>query len=96
MNINTHPEPATRHPFTSLPVGQGLYIGGSWRAAANGNTFQVLDPSTEASLAHVPDAPLEVAKAIQPTLNAPKPIVDSATAAVPTQTATTTTAPATA
>src|SRR5687767_7150955 len=43
----------------------------------------------------LPDAPLEVAKAIQPTLNAPKPVVDSTTAAAPTQTATTTTAPAT-
>src|SRR5687767_8594766 len=43
----------------------------------------------------LPDAPLEVAKAIQPTLNAPKPVVDSTTAAAPTQTATTTMAPAT-
>src|SRR5688572_6322998 len=45
----------------------------------------------------LPDAPLEVAKAIQPTLNAPKPIADSTTtAAAATQTATTTTmAPAT-
>lgn len=40
----------------------------------------------------LPDAPLEVAKAIQPTLNAPKPVVDSTAAAAPTQTATTTTA----
>ena len=59
MNTNSHPAPATQHSFTSLPVTKGLYIGGSWRAAANGNTFQVLDPSTEAILAHVPDATLE-------------------------------------
>src|SRR5687767_7970139 len=40
----------------------------------------------------LPDAPVEVAKAIQPTLNAPKPIADSTTtAAAATQTATTTT-----
>lgn len=43
----------------------------------------------------LPDAPLEVAKAIQPTLNAPRPVVDSTTVAAPTQTAPTTTAPAT-
>ncbi len=43
----------------------------------------------------LPDAPLEVAKAIQPTLNAPKPVVDSTVPAATTQTATTTSAPAT-
>lgn len=46
----------------------------------------------------LPDAPLEVAKVIQPTLNAPKPVVDGTTAAAPTTTtsaATTTTPPAT-
>jgi succinate-semialdehyde dehydrogenase/glutarate-semialdehyde dehydrogenase len=59
MNTNSHTSIATKHSFTSLPVTNGLYIGGSWRAAANGNTFPVLDPSTEAILAHVPDATLE-------------------------------------
>jgi general secretion pathway protein D len=40
----------------------------------------------------LPDAPLEVAKAVEPTLNAPRPIANNATSAATTQTATTQTA----
>ena len=43
----------------------------------------------------LPDAPLEVAKAIQPTLNAPKPVANSTSPAAAIETATTTTPPAT-
>ena len=63
MNTISHSAPATEHSFTSFPVTKGLYIGGSWRAATNGNTFQVFNPSTEAILARVPDATLEDAAA---------------------------------
>jgi hypothetical protein len=40
----------------------------------------------------LPDAPLEVAKAVEPTLNAPRPIANNATSAATTQTAITQTA----
>jgi general secretion pathway protein D len=46
------------------------------------------------SAIQLPDAPVEVAKVVQPTLNAPRPVANSDTPAA-TQTATTTTAPAT-
>ncbi|TIX93982.1 MAG: NAD-dependent succinate-semialdehyde dehydrogenase, partial [Mesorhizobium sp.] len=34
----------------------GLYIGGQWRQSADGREIQVVDPSTEAVIAAVPDA----------------------------------------
>jgi succinate-semialdehyde dehydrogenase/glutarate-semialdehyde dehydrogenase len=34
----------------------GLFIGGSWRDAANGASFEVIDPSTEQPIATVADA----------------------------------------
>jgi succinate-semialdehyde dehydrogenase/glutarate-semialdehyde dehydrogenase len=34
----------------------GLYIGGEWRPSESGRTIQVIDPSTEAVIAAVPDA----------------------------------------
>ena len=37
-------------------VPTGLFIGGEWRDAAGGGRFEVLDPSTGASLASVADA----------------------------------------
>ncbi len=36
----------------------GLYIGGKWRPASDGRFIEVVDPSTEAVIAAVPDATL--------------------------------------
>ncbi|MBZ9762408.1 NAD-dependent succinate-semialdehyde dehydrogenase [Mesorhizobium sp. CA8] len=36
----------------------GLYIGGDWRASSDGRVIEVVDPSTEAVIAAVPDATL--------------------------------------
>ncbi|RWC01326.1 NAD-dependent succinate-semialdehyde dehydrogenase [Mesorhizobium sp.] len=41
----------------------GLYIGGQWRQSADGREIQVVDPSTEAVIAAVPDATIEDAAA---------------------------------
>ncbi len=40
-------------------ASQGLYIDGKWRAATGGGMIAVVDPSSEAVLAHVPDATVE-------------------------------------
>jgi len=47
------------NPIESLRAAHGLYIGGAWHTATGGGTIPVLDPSTEAVLAEVPDAALE-------------------------------------
>ncbi|MER8395946.1 NAD-dependent succinate-semialdehyde dehydrogenase [Mesorhizobium sp. M1340] len=44
-------------------ISQGLYIDGQWRQSADGRVIQVIDPSTEAIIAAVPDATLEDAAA---------------------------------
>ena len=45
---------------------RGLYIGGAWRPSEGGRTIEVDDPSTGATLAHVPDATLgDAAAAVQ-------------------------------
>ena len=44
-------------------ASRGLYIGGEWRAAAGAGMIAVVDPSTEAVLARVPDATLADAAA---------------------------------
>ncbi|MDT3376891.1 NAD-dependent succinate-semialdehyde dehydrogenase [Labrys neptuniae] len=45
---------------------QGLYLDGAWRQSSNGKLIDVVDPSTEAVLAAVPDACLEdAAMAVQ-------------------------------
>jgi succinate-semialdehyde dehydrogenase/glutarate-semialdehyde dehydrogenase len=54
---------STTGPIEALKAARGLYIGGTWRAATGGGTIPVLDPSTEAALAEVPDATLEDAAA---------------------------------
>ncbi|WP_415926931.1 NAD-dependent succinate-semialdehyde dehydrogenase [Mesorhizobium argentiipisi] len=36
----------------------GLYIGGKWRSSSDGRVIEVVDPSTEAVIAAVPDATL--------------------------------------
>jgi succinate-semialdehyde dehydrogenase/glutarate-semialdehyde dehydrogenase len=40
-------------------VPTGLYIGGAWRQAASGATFDVFDPSTAKSIARVADCSVE-------------------------------------
>jgi succinate-semialdehyde dehydrogenase / glutarate-semialdehyde dehydrogenase len=40
-------------------AARGLYINGEWRPARDGGLIDVIDPSTEAVLAAVPDATLE-------------------------------------
>lgn len=52
---------------------RGLYIGGAWRDAEAGGRIAVVDPSTEAVLARVPDATVADAAAA----------VDAAAAAAP-------------
>ncbi|MCW2584262.1 MAG: succinate-semialdehyde dehdyrogenase [Klenkia sp.] len=42
-------------PGISSPVPTGLFIGGSWRTASSGATFDVLDPADETVLATVAD-----------------------------------------
>lgn len=44
-------------------TSHGLYIGGQWRQSADGRVIPVIDPSTEAIIAAVPDATLEDAGA---------------------------------
>jgi succinate-semialdehyde dehydrogenase/glutarate-semialdehyde dehydrogenase len=44
-------------------VPQGLFIGGSWRAATGGGTFAVEDPSTGDAIAEVADGTVEDGKA---------------------------------
>ncbi len=47
---------APSHFYEPLGVARGLYINGGWRAAASSKTIAVLDPSSEAVIAHVADA----------------------------------------
>lgn len=44
-------------------ISHGLYIDGQWRRSADGKVIPVIDPSTEAIIAAVPDATLEDAAA---------------------------------
>ncbi|MER8406629.1 NAD-dependent succinate-semialdehyde dehydrogenase [Mesorhizobium sp. M1307] len=44
-------------------ISHRLYIGGQWRQSADGRVIPVIDPSTEAIIAAVPDATLEDAAA---------------------------------
>ena len=44
-------------------VSHGLFIGGKWVDARSGRQIPVIDPSTEAVIAAVPDATLEDALA---------------------------------
>ncbi|MDG4895352.1 NAD-dependent succinate-semialdehyde dehydrogenase [Mesorhizobium sp. WSM4976] len=46
-----------------IPFSQGLYIGGKWRSSSDGRVIEVVDPSTEAVIAAVPDATLADAAA---------------------------------
>ncbi len=62
------------------PDRRGLYIGGTWRPAADGATFEVLDPADESVLAEVADgsgvdalAALDAASAAQESWAATPP-----------------------
>jgi len=43
-------------PGDLLPVRRGLYVGGGWRPAHAGRTFEVFSPGSGQSLGHVADA----------------------------------------
>ncbi len=56
--VGPHPTPADeRALIASLPTG--ILVGGQWRAASDGSTFDVLDPSTGEVLATIADATAE-------------------------------------
>ncbi len=55
------------------PVPTGLFIGGQWRAASSGATFDVLDPADGSLLAQVADGTTDDVTAA----------VDAAAAALP-------------
>lgn len=56
MNPASHSGAAASSENLASAFSRGLYIDGSWRAATGGATIPVLNPSTEDTLAHVPDA----------------------------------------
>ncbi|TGS55544.1 aldehyde dehydrogenase family protein, partial [Mesorhizobium sp. M3A.F.Ca.ET.201.01.1.1] len=49
--------------FDYNTFSHGLYIGGQWRPSSDGRHIKVVDPSTEAVIAAVPDATLADAQA---------------------------------
>lgn len=56
MNVNQHSPHSDHDPFGLSAFSRGLYIGGAWRPAAGEGRIEVIDPSTEAVIAVVPDA----------------------------------------
>ncbi|MDU0359053.1 NAD-dependent succinate-semialdehyde dehydrogenase [Rhizobium sp. 25PS6] len=56
MNVNQHSSHPDHDPFGLNSFSRGLYIGGAWRPAAGEGRIEVIDPSTEAVIAVVPDA----------------------------------------
>jgi succinate-semialdehyde dehydrogenase/glutarate-semialdehyde dehydrogenase len=58
MNVNQHSSHPDHDPFGLSAFSHGLYIGGAWRPAAGESRIEVIDPSTEAVIAAVPDATL--------------------------------------
>ncbi|MGO8022465.1 NAD-dependent succinate-semialdehyde dehydrogenase [Rhizobium leguminosarum] len=63
MNLNQHSPHPDHDPFGLSAFSRGLYIGGAWRSAAGESRIEVIDPSTEAVIAAVPDATLADAAA---------------------------------
>ncbi|MEP9399098.1 NAD-dependent succinate-semialdehyde dehydrogenase [Mesorhizobium sp. KR2-14] len=59
MNISH--QSAHQHDISAF--SRGLYIDGEWRPSGSGELIEVVDPSTEAVIAAVPDATLEDAAA---------------------------------
>lgn len=56
MNVNQNPPHPDHDSFGLGSFSRGLYIGGAWRPAAGEGRIEVVDPSTEAVIAAVPDA----------------------------------------
>jgi len=56
MNIAAGISDEDQDMFDYATVSHGLYIGGRWRPASEGRIIEVVDPSTEAVIAAVPDA----------------------------------------
>ncbi|MDX8498874.1 NAD-dependent succinate-semialdehyde dehydrogenase [Mesorhizobium sp. VK4C] len=63
--MNISPELFDMDPDVSdyTTFSHGLYIGGKWRPSSDGRVIEVVDPSTEAVIAAVPDATLADAAA---------------------------------
>ncbi|RUU12952.1 aldehyde dehydrogenase family protein, partial [Mesorhizobium sp. USDA-HM6] len=63
--MNISPELLDLDPDVSdyTTFSHGLYIGGKWRPSSDGRVIEVVDPSTEAVIAAVPDATLADAAA---------------------------------
>lgn len=58
MNIAAGISDEDQDMFDYATVSHGLYIGGRWRPSSEGRVIEVVDPSTEAVIAAVPDATL--------------------------------------
>lgn len=63
MNVNQHSPHPDHDPFGLSAFSRGLYIGGAWLPSVGEGRIQVIDPSTEAVIAAVPDATLADAAA---------------------------------
>lgn len=63
MNIAAGISDEDQDMFDYATVSHGLYIGGRWRPSSEGRVIEVVDPSTEAVIAAVPDATLTDAAA---------------------------------
>jgi succinate-semialdehyde dehydrogenase/glutarate-semialdehyde dehydrogenase len=63
MNIAAGISDEDQDMFDYATVSHGLYIGGHWRPSSDGRVIEVVDPSTEAVIAAVPDATLADAAA---------------------------------
>ena len=65
MNIAAGISDEDQDMFDYATVSHGLYIGGRWRPSSEGRVIEVVDPSTEAVIAAVPDAtPTDAASAV--------------------------------
>src|SRR3954466_10535660 len=58
MNIFAGISDEDQDMFDYTTVSHGLYIGGRWQPSSEGRVIEVIDPSTEAVIATVPDATL--------------------------------------
>ncbi len=63
MTIAQQITPANHHLPDLDAAARGLYIDGQWRASHSGRRIDIVDPSTGAILAAVPDATIEDARA---------------------------------
>ncbi|WP_455273688.1 NAD-dependent succinate-semialdehyde dehydrogenase [Rhizobium herbae] len=71
MNFNQNSSYPGHDRFGLGSCSHGLYIGGTWRPAAGDSRIQVVDPSTEAVIATVPDATIaDAAAAVEAAANA--------------------------